>query len=68
MVKDQRLKSEQILTLLRQIDVLTTNGKTEAMACKEVGAVEQSLKVINTVGIKEGCPALNAMDFIALTQ
>ncbi|WP_150114210.1 IS3 family transposase [Polynucleobacter yangtzensis] len=42
MAKGQRLKPEQIVTLLRQIDVLTTNGKTLAQACKEVGTVEQS--------------------------
>jgi len=42
MAKGQRLKPEQIVTLLRQIDVLTTNGKTLAQACKEVGAVELS--------------------------
>ena len=42
MAKGQRLKPEQIVTLLRQIDVLTTNGKTLAQACKELGTVEQS--------------------------
>jgi hypothetical protein len=42
MAKGQRLKPEQIVTLLRQIDVLTTNGKTPAQTCKEVGTVEQS--------------------------
>ena len=42
MTKGQRLKPEQIVTLLRQIDVLTTNGKTLSQACKEVGTVEQS--------------------------
>jgi hypothetical protein len=31
MVKGQRLKPEQIVTLLRQIDVLTANGKTLAL-------------------------------------
>ena len=36
MAKGQRLKPEQIVTLLRQIDVLTTNYKTLAQACKEV--------------------------------
>jgi hypothetical protein len=41
MAKGQRLKSEQIVTLWRQIDVLTANGKTSAQACKEVGIVEQ---------------------------
>ena len=42
MTKGQRPKPEQIVILLRQIDVLTTNGKTLAQACKEVGTVEQS--------------------------
>ena len=42
MAKGQRLKPEQFVTLLRQIDVLTSNGKTLAQACKEVGTVEQS--------------------------
>ena len=42
MAKGQRLKPEQIVTLLPQIDVLTTNGKTLAQACKEVGTVEQT--------------------------
>jgi len=41
MAKGQRLKPEQIVTLLRHIDVLTTNGKTLTQACKEVGTVEQ---------------------------
>jgi len=42
MAKDQRLKPEQIITLLRQIDALTSNGKTFAQALKGVGAVVQS--------------------------
>ena len=42
MAKGQRLKPEQIITLLRQINVFTANGKTLVQACKEVGAVEQS--------------------------
>jgi len=42
MAKGQRLKPEQIVTLLRQIVVLTTSGKTLAQACKEVGTVDQS--------------------------
>lgn len=42
MTKGKRLQPEQIITLLRQIDVLTANGKTLAQACKEVGTVEQS--------------------------
>jgi putative transposase len=41
MAKGQRLKPEQIVTLLRQIDVLTTNGKTLARTYKQVGTVEQ---------------------------
>ena len=42
MAKGQRLKPEQIVTLLRQIDVLAKNDKTPVQACKEVGTVEQS--------------------------
>jgi hypothetical protein len=34
MAKGQRLKPEKIVTLLSQIDVLTTNGKTLAQAYK----------------------------------
>ena len=42
MAKGQRLKPEKIVTLLRQINVFTINGKTLAQVCKEVGAVQQS--------------------------
>ncbi len=42
MAKSQRFKPEQIVTLLRQIDILTANGKTLTQACREVCAVEQS--------------------------
>ncbi len=42
MTKGKRLQPEQIITLLRQINVLTTHGKTLAQACKEAGTVEQS--------------------------
>jgi hypothetical protein len=42
MAKGQDLKPEQIDTLLRQINVLTTRSKILASACKEVGKVKQS--------------------------
>jgi putative transposase len=42
MTKGKRPQPEQIITLLRQIDVLTTNGRTLSQACKEVGTSEQS--------------------------
>ncbi len=42
MAKDYHLKPERIVTELRQIDVLTTNGKTLAQTCKVVGTVEPS--------------------------
>ena len=38
----KRLGAEQIVTKLRQIEVLQGQGKTIAMACKEAGATEQS--------------------------
>lgn len=42
MTKGQRFKPEQIVTLLRQIDVLISNVITLFQACEEVGRVEQS--------------------------
>ena len=42
MPKGQRIKPEQIVMLLRQVEVLTANGKTLAQACKEVGVGEQN--------------------------
>ncbi len=38
----KRLAAEQIVTKLRQIEVLQGQGKTIAIACKEVGASEQN--------------------------
>ena len=42
MPKGHRIKPEQIVMLLRQIDVLTANGKTLAQSCKEAGVEEQN--------------------------
>jgi len=38
----KRLGAEQIVTKLRQIEVLQGHGKSLAVACKEVGTTEQS--------------------------
>ena len=38
----KRLVAEQIVTKLRQIEVLRAQGKTIAVACKEAGTTEQS--------------------------
>jgi hypothetical protein len=38
----KRLGAEQIVTKLRQIEVLQGKGKTIAVACKEAGTTEQS--------------------------
>ena len=38
----KRLLAEQIVTKLRQIEVLQAQGKTIALACKETGTTEQS--------------------------
>ena len=42
MPKGQRIKPEQIVMLLRQVEVLTANGKTLVQACKEIGVGEQN--------------------------
>ena len=38
----RRLNAEQIVTKLRQIEVLQAQGKTIAVACKEAGTTEQN--------------------------
>ena len=38
----KRLAAEQIVTKLRQIEVLQGQGRTIAMACKEAGTTEQN--------------------------
>ena len=38
----KRLGAEQIVTKLRQVEVLQTQGKSIAAACKEVGLTDQS--------------------------
>ena len=38
----KRLGAEQIVTKLRQIEVLQGQGKSLAVVCKEVGTTEQS--------------------------
>ena len=38
----KRLGAEQIVTKLRQVEVLQSQGKSVAAACKDVGLTEQS--------------------------
>lgn len=38
----KRMGAEQIVTKLRQVEVLQSQGKSVAAACKEVGLTEQS--------------------------
>jgi len=38
----KRYKAEQIVTLLRQIEVAVANGKTTPPACKEAEITEQT--------------------------
>ena len=42
MKRGQRPSAEQVVLMLRQIDVLTAQGKSIAVACKEVDVSEQS--------------------------
>ena len=42
MPRGRRLGAEQIVTKLRQIEVLQGQGKNIAVACKEVGTTEQT--------------------------
>jgi len=38
----KRFNAEQIVVLLRQIEVLTSQGKTPSVACREAGISQQS--------------------------
>ena len=38
----QRYKPEQIVTVLRQIEVAVANGKSTPLACKEAGVTTQT--------------------------
>jgi putative transposase len=40
--RGKRYQAEQVVNLLRQIEVAVANGKTTAQACKEAGIVEQT--------------------------
>jgi putative transposase len=42
MGRGKKYQPEQVVNLLRQIEVAVTNGKTTALACKEAGIVEQT--------------------------
>jgi hypothetical protein len=38
----KRYKPEQIMTLLRQVEVVIANGRTTPQACREAGISEQT--------------------------
>ncbi len=42
MGRGKRYQPEQVVNLLRQIEIAVANGKTTALACKEAGIVEQT--------------------------
>ena len=42
MARGKRYRPEQVVNLLRQIEVAVANGKTTALACKEAEIVEQT--------------------------
>jgi putative transposase len=45
----KRLSAEQIVVLLRQIEVLMSQGKTAPVACREAGISQQLLSVPATL-------------------
>ena len=40
--RGKKYQPEQVVNLLRQIEVAVANGKTTALACKDAGIVEQT--------------------------
>ena len=45
MARGKKHTAEQIVNLLRQVEVGVANGKTLPQACKEVEIVEQTLRL-----------------------
>jgi hypothetical protein len=45
MAREKKRAAEQIVNLLRQVEVGVANGKTLPQACKEVEIVEQTLRL-----------------------
>jgi Type II CAAX prenyl endopeptidase Rce1-like len=46
MARGKRYQPEQVVNLLRQIEVAVANGKTTAQACKEAEIVEQIIEEV----------------------
>ena len=42
MGRGKKYQPEQVVNLLRQIEVAVANGKATALACKDAGVTEQS--------------------------
>ena len=42
MGRGKKYQPEQVVNLLRQIEVAVANGKTTVLACKDAGIVEQT--------------------------
>ena len=51
MGRGKKYQPEQVVNLLRQIEVAVANGKTTAVACKEAGIVQHA-GVRSTAGCK----------------
>ena len=52
MKRGQRPSAEQVVLMLRQIEVQTAQGKSIAVACKEADVSEQSAGARNTAASK----------------
>ena len=47
----KRYKTEQIVAMLRQVEVLVANGRLTPQACREAGISEQTIRL--SVGIED---------------
>jgi hypothetical protein len=56
MARGKRHQPEQVVNLLRQIEVAVANGKTTAQACKESEIVEHLLPLAEGVWRSAGGP------------
>ena len=67
MAKEHCLKPEQIVTLSRQIDVLTTNGKTLAQACKQLALILSCSAMANIYSSNSAVCSSNKSDIASFT-
>ena len=59
MVRGKKYQAEQVVNLLRQIEVSVANGKSTEQACREASIVEQTYYRIRLINAPCSCSAIS---------